>query len=286
MGLTSRDGIVPLYMRNDIGGPMCRTVEDAAKVLDVTVGYDPADPITALCKGRAIGGYAAQLHTDALEGASIGVFRYYTDQPTTDPEILGIFDHTLSELGGCGAELVDPIMIPNFKELTTDLWCNTFQRDLNLYLTTLKDPPYRSLREIVESGLYSDYIAERLRSMVDAPDPSCGDVYTEGKNVRLREEVYRAMDRAGVDVLVYPTWSNPPRLVGDMESPHGDNSQWIPPHTGMPALSVPMGFTSSGLPAGLQMVGRLFSESMLLGYAYAFERTTMSRRLPQLFPEL
>jgi Asp-tRNA(Asn)/Glu-tRNA(Gln) amidotransferase A subunit family amidase len=122
--------------------------------------------------------------------------------------------------------------------------------------------------------------------MVEAPDPSCGDVYTETKNIRLREAVYEAMDGAGVDAFVYPTWSNPPRLIGDMESPHGDNSQGIPPHTGMPGLSVPMGFTRNGLPAGLQMVGKLFSESMLLGYAYAYEQATMHRRSPKLFPEL
>jgi amidase len=71
-----------------------------------------------------------------------------------------------------------------------------------------------------------------------------------------------------------------------MESPHGDNSQRIAPHTGMPAISVPMGFTYNGLPAGLQMVGRLFSEPVLLGYAYAYEQATMHRRPPKLFPEL
>jgi amidase len=87
MGLTSRDGIVPLYTRNDIGGPMCRTVEDAAKVLDVTAGYDPTDPITALCKGEHIGGYAAQLREDALEGARIGVFR------TLTPSFLMVSEH-------------------------------------------------------------------------------------------------------------------------------------------------------------------------------------------------
>ncbi len=138
----------------------------------------------------------------------------------------------------------------------------------------------------MDSGLYSAYIAERLRNMVEAPEPSCGDVYTETKNVKLREAVYSAMDQAGVDAFVYPTWSNPPRLIGDMESPHGDNSQPIPPHTGMPALSVPMGFTDSGLPAGLQMVGKLFSEHSLLGYAYAFEQATKHRRPPTSFPEL
>ncbi len=286
MGLISRDGVVPLYLRNDMGGPMCRTVEDAAWILEVIAGYDPADPATSLCRDRAPRGYTTQLRADALEGARIGVFRYYTDQPTTDPEVCEVFEHALSDLGSGGAKLADPLIIPNFEELTANIWCNTFRRDLDHYLSTLRNPPYRTLREIVDSGLYSDYIAERLRNMAEAPDPSCGDVYTETKNIRLREAVYEAMDGAGVDAFVYPTWSNPPRLIGDMESPHGDNSQGIPPHTGMPSLSVPMGFTRNGLPAGLQMVGKLFSESMLLGYAYAYEQATIHRQSPKLFPEL
>ena len=286
MGLTSRDGIVPLYLRNDVGGPMCRTVEDAARVLDATAGYDPADPVTALSNGRKLRSYLGSLSDDALEGARVGVVRYYTDQPTTDPEVLGVFERALYDLSGLGAELVDPLTVPDFEELTADMWCNTFRRDLEAYLSTLRDPHYRTLKEIVDSGLYSDYVADRLKQMLGAPDTSCGDVYTEPRNVRLRDAVVEAMDAAGVDALVYPTWSNPPRLVGDLESPHGDNSQRIPPHTGMPSLSVPMGFTRGGLPAGLQMVGRLWGEPELLGYAYAYEQATMHRRPPTLFPEL
>ena len=286
MGLTSRDGIIPLYTRNDVGGPICRTVEDAARILDVTVGFDPDDPITAMCKGRDVGYYSSQLRVDSLEGARIGVFRYFTDQPTTDPEIQRIFNHALSDLGECGAELVDPVTIPGFKELTANIWCNTFRRDLDKYLSTLRDPPYKTLREIVASGLYSGYIAERLVNMAEAPELTCGDVYSEARNIKLREAVYAMMDEARIDVLVYPTWSNPPRLIGDLESPHGDNSQYISPHTGMPALSVPMGFTRGGLPVGLQIVGKLFSERKLLAYAFAYEQVTKHRRSPASFPEL
>ena len=138
----------------------------------------------------------------------------------------------------------------------------------------------------MDSGLYSDYIADRLRQMLEVCEPGCGDVYTEPRNIRLRETVAGAMRGAGVDALAYPTWSNPPRLVGDLDSPHGDNSQRIPPHTGMPGLSVPMGYTGGGLPAGLQLVGPLFSEPTLLGFAYAYEQATGHRRPPPLFPEL
>ncbi|MCK4702906.1 amidase, partial [Candidatus Bathyarchaeota archaeon] len=169
---------------------------------------------------------------------------------------------------------------------TEDIWCRTFRRDLERYLATLEDPPHRTLKSIVDSGLYSDYIAERLRGMLEAPEPSCGDLFTEPKNIRLREAVVGAMDEARVDAMVYPTWSNPPRLIGDMESPHGDNSQKIPPHTGLPGLTVPMGFTYGDLPAGLQMVGRLFGEHTLVEIAYSYEQATRHRRPPDGFPSL
>jgi len=282
MGLTSRDGIVPLYLRNDVGGPMCRTVEDAARVLDVIAGHDPADPITKLSVGKTPGSYTEYLDADGLKGKRIGVFRHYTDQPTTDPEVLKVFEKAIDDLDSGGAEVVDPVMVPGFEELTEDIWCRTFRRDLESYLATLENPPHRTLKSIVESGLHSDYIAERLKDMLEAPEPSCGDLYTEPKNIRLREAVVGAMDEAGVDAMVYPTWSNPPRLIGDMESPAGDNSQKIPPHTGLPGFTVPMGFTYDNLSAGLQIVGRLFSEPTLFSISYAYEQATRHRRPPEL----
>jgi Asp-tRNA(Asn)/Glu-tRNA(Gln) amidotransferase A subunit family amidase len=227
--------------------------------------------------------YTDSLRGDALEGARIGVFRFYTDQPATDPDVLKVFEQALADLGASGAELVDPLVVPRFEELTANIWCRTFRRDLETYLATLPDPPYRTLREIVDSGLYSDYIAERLRQMLDAPETNCGDVYTEPRNIRLRDAVSGAMRDAKVDAMVYPTWSNPPRLIGDLDSPHGDNSQRIPPHTGMPGITVPMGYTHGSLPAGLQLIGPLFSEPRLLGYAYAYEQATRHRRPPRLF---
>jgi len=286
MGLTSRDGIVPLYLRNDVGGPMCRTVEDAARVLDVIAGHDPADPITKLSVGKTPESYTDHLGVDGLEDKRIGVFRYYTDQPTTDPEVLKVFEKAIDDLDSGGAEVVDPVEVPGFDGLTEDIWCRTFRRDLENYLATLRDPPYRTLKSIVDSGLYSDYIADRLKEMLEAPEPNCGDLYTEPRNIMLREAVVGAMDEARVDAMVYPTWSNPPRFIGDMESPHGDNSQKIPPHTGLPGFTVPMGFTYGGLPAGLQIVGRLFSEPTLFSVSYAYEQATRHRRPPDRFSGL
>jgi len=114
-------------------------------------------------------------------------------------------------------------------------------------------------------------------------DPGCGDLYTEPKNIKLRESIVKEMDKHKLDAFVYPTWSNPPRLIGDMESPAGDNSQKIPPHTGLPGFTVPMGYTYDNLPGGLQIVGRLFSEPTLIEIAYAYEQATLHRKPPKEF---
>ena len=281
MGMTSRDGIIPLYLRNDVGGPLCRTVEDATRVLDVISGYDEADPITSLSEGKRPESYLPHLKKKGLEGKRIGVFRYYTDKETTDPEVRKVFEQAILDIKQLGAEVVDPLVIENFDELCEDIWCNTFKPDMAAYLATLTDPPYNSVEEIVDTGLYSDYIEDRLKSMAKSePNLTCGNVYEEPKNIKLRDAVTGKMDDERLDAIIYPTWSNPPRLIGDMESPAGDNSQRIPPHTGMPGFSVPMGYTYDGLPAGLQIVGRTFSEPTLIEIAYGYEQGTKHRKPP------
>ena len=137
------------------------------------------------------------------------------------------------------------------------------------------------MEEIVDTGLYSEYIEDRLKSMADSePNLTCGNVYEEPKNIKLRDTITCKMEEEKLDAIIYPTWSNPPRLIGDMDSPAGDNSQRIPPHTGMPGFSVPMGYTYDGLPAGLQIVGRIFSEPTLIEIAYGYEQGTKHRKPP------
>jgi amidase len=254
MGLTSRDGIIPLYLRNDIGGPMARTVEDAVRILEVIAGYDPADPVTQRSRDKVPENYTQFLDKKGLKGMRIGVFRYYTDRPTTDAQVIALTEKAIEDMKSLGAEIIDPFVIPDFKELTKGLWC-----DVNNYLDSLGDrAPYTNLTEIFKSGLYSPYIERRLKRALEVPledTPKCMDLYNEPRNIKFREAVLRAMGEHKLDAFVYPTWSNPPRKIGDLKSPAGDNSQLIPPHTGLPGVTVPMGFTYQNLPAGLQIVG-------------------------------
>jgi Asp-tRNA(Asn)/Glu-tRNA(Gln) amidotransferase A subunit family amidase len=290
MGLTSRDGIIPLFLRNDIGGPIARTVEDATRILEVIAGYDPADPITKECLGKVPKKYTIFLDKDGLKGARIGVFRVYTETPTTDPQIKALFQKAIEDMKALGAEIVDPFVIPDFEELTKNIWCDTFKHDVENYLASLGEKaPFRTLADIINSGLYSPYIEERLKEALEAADKkenSCQDLYHEPRNIKFRQVVLKAMEDHRLDAFVYPTWSNPPRKIGDLESPDGDNSQLIPPHTGLPGFSVPMGFSYGHLPAGLQIVGKLFGEPELIKIAYAYEQATKHRCPPEKFPEL
>jgi len=291
MGLTSRDGIIPLFLRNDIGGPMARTVEDAVKILEVIAGYDPADPITKTCQGKVPQNYTQFLDKNGLQGACIGAFRKYIDAPSIDPQIKALTEKAIEDLKTQGAEIVDPFVISGFDKLIENIWSDSFQFDVNRYLSSLgENAPYKNLIEIVESGLYSPYNEDRLNTALkenkppEERNPPCLDLYHDARNIAFREALLQAMEKDKIDAIIYPTWSNPPRKVGDTESPPGDNSQYISPHTGFPAITVPIGFTYNSLPAGLTFVGKLFAEPDLIKFVYAYEQATKHRRPPELFP--
>ncbi len=297
LGLTSRDGIVPLFLRNDVGGPMCRTVEDTARVLEVIAGHDAADDVTRLCLDHPIGSYVAGLDQDSLRGARIGVFRTLSNQKTADKQFLDLFEQAIEDLRRHGAEIVDPfdlaeIDYPALMQLQNVLWHDTFRFDIEAYLRSLGDrAPVSTIEDILVSGRFHESVAGRLRSSRTRRPPNLerpfsADPNDDPQRAALRDAVVAAMDAHGIDAFIYPTWNNPPRKLGDLKSPDGNNSFHIPPHTGQPGVTVPMGFNRDGLPAGLQMVGRPFSEARLLSLAYAYEQATRHRRPPSKFPEL
>jgi amidase len=293
IGLTSRDGIVPLFLGADVGGPLARSVEDAALVLDAVAGYDAEDPITKRSEGHIPKTYTSFLDKNGLRGARIGVYRPYIEPSTADPQIKALTETAIQDLKAQGAEIVDPFVIPNFEDLTQEIYCGDFQSDLNAYLAKHgQGAPYKNLAEIIQSGLYLPYIEARLKEAA-APKPAtdtdsrpCPDVYHDEKKIAFREAILAAMAQHHVDAIVYPTWSNAPRKVGDGRSPAGDNSQVLSPQTGFPAITVPMGYTYDVLPAGLTFLGKTFDEGTLIKYAYAYEQATKHRHAPSKFPAL
>jgi Asp-tRNA(Asn)/Glu-tRNA(Gln) amidotransferase A subunit family amidase len=288
MGLTSRGGVMPLNLLADIAGPMARTVEDAVRVFEVVVGTDPADPVTALAATRLPQDYRAALRRDGLRGARIGVLRFAYERDTTDPEIVQVFMRAVDDLRAAGATIVDPGVVQGLDQIRRSQGvgpCQGFKYDLNRYLASHGDRvPVKSLAEIVKSGRFHPTVRRQLEQSEQGPENGPDSAECQADAVyrqQVRDAVTRTMDAQQLDAWVYPTWSNPPRLIGDLNTPHGDNSQFFSPTTGFPAVQVPMGYTRGGvLPAGITFFGRAWSEATLIRLAYAYEQATHHRRPP------
>lgn len=292
IGLISRAGIAPLYLRNDVGGPMTRTVEDATKMLDVLAGYDPNDPITRYSNGKIPHSYTTFLQKDALRGARIGVLRTLSERDP-DPQVHALFEAAIKDMKAKGAIIVDSIKIDDFDSLSANQWCATFQQDINGWLTELGSAsPMKNLQQIVDSKKYAPYIERNLQYQLtkgvttDTINHHCDDAWSDPRRIAFRKAVTDAMDNNHVTVIIYPTWNHPPAHIGDFKGYKGDNSQIISPATGLPAFTIPMGFTYDNLPAGLQFLGRAFDEPGLIRLTYSYEQATHHRRPPAKFPEL
>lgn len=287
LGLVSREGIVPLYLRNDVVGPMCRTVEDATKVLEVIAGLDPMDPITSYSEGKIPENYSQFLQNDGLKGARIGVFRTLSERET-DPEISALFNESLKDMAALGAVIVDSVEIPDFEELASDQWCPTFRNDLEDFLQTyVKRDTMNTFEDVLRVGTNSEYTRQRIEALGkntlrrSNPEIPCGNPFDDVRRIAFREAIEKVMDSLQLDALVYPSWNNRPARIERFEEEYkGDNSQIIAPHTGQPAFTVPMGFTSGNLPAGLQFLGRMWSEPTLIRLVYSYEQGTKHRKPP------
>jgi Asp-tRNA(Asn)/Glu-tRNA(Gln) amidotransferase A subunit family amidase len=286
LGLVSREGIVPLYLRNDVVGPMCRTVEDAVKMLEVIAGNDPKDALTQYGEGRIPTDYSQYLDKDGLKGARIGVLKNLVED-NMDDEVNTLFEKALTDMANLGAT-IEYIEIADFEQLSQDQWCPTFRTDLEDFLKTyVKRDTIQSLVDIMRIGTRSDYTKGRMERLStntlrrENPEIACGDAYTDVRRIAFREAIENKMDELQLDALVYPSWNNRPARIDFFEEEYkGDNSQIISPHTGQPAFTVPMGFTSGNLPAGLQFLGRMYDEPVLIKLTYAYEQGTKHRKSP------
>ena len=294
MGLTSRGGVMPLNLLADIAGPMARTVEDAVKVFQVVVGSDPADPVTSAAAAHLPQNYSSALTRDGLKGARIGVLRFAYERESTDPEIVQVFMRAVDDLRAQGATIIDPGVVDGLDQIKRAQGmgaCGGFKYDINRYLASHGDRvPVKNLAEIIKSGKFHPTVQRRLEqgeagteNGPDSPECKTDAQYRQ----QVGDAVTKTMDAQKLDAWVYPTWSNPPRLIGDLNTPGGDNSQFFSPTTGFPAIQVPMGYTRGGrLPAGITFFGRAWSEPMLIKLAYAYEQATHHRRAPESTPPL
>ena len=167
IGLTSRDGVIPLFFDRDIAGPMGRSVEDVARVFNVVSGYDPADPYTEDGRGRKEDDYTSFLDPNGLRGTRLGVLRALVDTEDADTAVIGVFEDAVADLERLGAEVVD-FDFDVAAALGPIMFCNRFRYDVGQYLASLgENAPIRDVAELLETGQYSGYIEDNLRTWTE-----------------------------------------------------------------------------------------------------------------------
>jgi amidase len=295
LGLISRSGIIPIAHSQDTAGPMARTVADAAILLGAMAGVDGQDSATRLSKKRGLSNYAKFLDLDGLKGARIGVAR---NMAGANPRILKIFEFCVEVMKQLGAEIIDPVDVPNFDKFgktELDVLHYEFKADLNKYLKSLSDGArVHSMEDVIKfneenSDKVMPYFGqEHMMTAQEKPslsDKKYRDALAKNHLYARTKGLDAAMRKHKLDALVMP--SGGPSWVIDLIN--GDSSNWDMESTspaavaGYPHITVPAGYVF-GLPVGLSFVGKAWQEPTLIKFAYAFEQATQLRRTPRYLP--
>ena len=284
-GLSSIDGILPLSHSQDTGGPLARTVADLAIALDATVGMDVADDATSILGDRPLPSFVDVLDRGALADARIGVLEEWVTDGGTAESVTSVIRGALEEMEALGATVID-VTIPDLDDLlaNTGLIDYDFKFDLIEYLAAGADAPVTSLGDILDAGLHHEALDRtfRRRNARDARDgPELDEVLARRRI--LTAAVIDLMDREDLDALAYPTMRQETALIG--ATPTGATC-FLSAHTGLPALTMPAGFTESGLPVGLELLGRSLDDHRLVAFAFASEAASPQRRPPLRTPPL
>jgi Asp-tRNA(Asn)/Glu-tRNA(Gln) amidotransferase A subunit family amidase len=290
-GLVSRAGVMPFSTTQDEAGPMTRTVEDAARMLEVIAGYDPDDPITAFGHGRPAG-YSASLNAGALKGARIGLLTDFIGTEPIHADVNRVVDRAVTTMTAQGATVVR-VSIPRLDELTRGLSLMSFEfkSAFDSYLASLGPiSPVKSLADFVARGEFHESMRRGLEGDLKSDGPGSPDYLrmVERRNV-LRQAVMTVMAANRLDAILYP---HQKRLVVPIGEDQAERNGVLSNSTGFPALTFPGGFsppTASapiGVPVGLELLGREWSETTLFNLAYAFEQATHARKPPPTTPPL
>jgi amidase len=282
VGMVSRTHIVPISHSQDTAGPMAQTVEDAATILTVIAGSDPADPATAEADARKTD-FRAALDEGSLRGTRIGVARFLTGySPGTD----AVFERALQALRDAGAVLVDITEGPDMEAIgaaETTVLHFELKADLNAYLAST-DPEQvrtRTLADVIafniasprEMALFGQETFIKAEATRGLDDPE----YIAARETSLRlagvEGIDRMLTQNAVVALIAPTvgpaWS--------IDLVNGDHylgaASTLPAVAGYPHLTVPMGLVQ-GLPVGLSFIGAKWDDARILSLGYAFEQAT------------
>lgn len=281
-GLSSIYGVMPLSHTQDVAGPLARSVTDLAIVLDAVSGFDANDPATAIMADRPAPDFLGRLDSEALAGLRVGRLTDYFER--ANGTVAGVIDTLLETLKAAGVEVVE-VEIPELNTLISrsGLIGHEFRPDLDAYLATFGSVDIASLSEIVDQGLYHEAITGPLtRSRASEFNEQA---YLEALAVRttLRSAVEEMLAAHNLDAIVYPPIGELQVFLGEAQS--GSNCS-ISANSGLPAISLPAGFTASGLPVGVELLGAYLSDTRLVSIAHQVEKLVDLRREPLATPPL
>ncbi len=277
VGLVSSRGIVPVAHTQDTAGPMARTVSDAAILLAAMIG-DSSAPIPDAASLRA---------------ARVGVARNLSE---FDPRVDALFEEALEALRAAGAQLIDPADVPHVTEFEESEWevlRYEFKADIEGYLASVEGEAPRTLAQLITFN--EAHRAEELQffgqesfemSVEKGPlsDPAYQEALATCGRLSREEGLDAAIARHKLDAIVAPTrgpaWLTD-HINGDHHGLGGSSSPAAV--SGYPSVTIPMG-SIAGLPVGLSFIGGPRRDSDLIGYAFAFERSTNHRVAPRFLP--
>jgi amidase len=295
LGLTSRSGVVPIAHSQDVTGPMCRTVADAATVLGAMTGVDPRDPATADSRGHLHHDYRRFLDPNGLRGARIGVWREGVFGAS--PEADAIAEAAIADLSRLGATVVDPTDIPDMDQVGdpefTVLLCE-FKDDIAAYLSELRHTDMRTLADLIafneanadrELRWFGQEIFLLSEATGGTADPAYADALATSKRL-AQNGIDQTMDRHDLDAIFSLT-ASPPWTTDLVNGDHFLTGSSTPAAVaGYPNITVPAGFSFGELPVGVNFIGRRWSEPTLIKLAYGFEQGTNARHAPRFVPSL
>jgi amidase len=295
LGLVSRSGIIPIAHSQDTGGPMARTVSDAAILLGAITGVDPRDAVTTQSRGKALADYTKFLDPNGLKGARLGVARKTFG---FNREVDKLMDESLEAMKRLGATIIDPADVPTagkFDDSELEVLLYEFKADLNAYLANAGPRAgARSLKELIEFNKQHraeemPYFDQELFIKAQEKGPLTSLAYRRAlaKNHRLSRAggIDAVMIKHQLDALIAPT-GGPAWPTDLINGDHFGGGFSTPAAVaGYPHITVPAGHVH-GLPIGISFVGRAYSEPTLIRLAYAYEQATKFRRPPQFLPTL
>lgn len=281
-GLSSIYGILPLSHTQDVAGPLARSAEDLAIILDIVSGYDSRDEATEVMLTTSVPTFMDRLHSLNLSELRIGKLQDYFGG--TDAALTAVIEEALVWYEQQGVEIVD-VDIPDMAELVrrSGLIGHEFKTDLNQYLAMFSGDESLNLNAIVSQGLYHDAV-DGVLSRANAAELD-QQAYRTAMAVRseLRAAIESVMSEHDLDALAYPSIKRLQVFTG--ESQPGSNCS-LSANSGLPALSMPVGFTGNGLPVGLELLGGFLQDAELLAMAQPYEEAMDSRRAPSTTPVL